>query len=62
MRLYLIRHAESANNVLYSPDGEGKERTPDPEITKVGHQQAALLAAHLTKPRAEPRQHPFMVL
>ncbi|MEM7346654.1 MAG: histidine phosphatase family protein [Chloroflexota bacterium] len=59
MRLYLIRHAESLNNAIYSEAGEGKDRQPDPEITEIGHQQAALLAAYLANPTTEPRQSPF---
>ena len=59
MRLYLIRHAQSTNNALYGSDDEGRQRDPDPEITKIGHRQAALLGAHVAQPMAEPRQHPF---
>jgi 2,3-bisphosphoglycerate-dependent phosphoglycerate mutase len=59
MRLYLIRHAESANNAIYSSQGNYSQRSPDPEITDVGHRQAELLAQHLADPAGEPRQHPF---
>lgn len=59
MRLYLIRHAESANNVLYGMADEATRRSPDPDITERGHQQAALLAAHLAHPDSEPRQHAY---
>ena len=59
MRLYLIRHAESANNALYSSQSDFSQRSPDPEITEVGHRQSALLAAHLADPAGEPRHHPF---
>ncbi|QDV11554.1 bifunctional RNase H/acid phosphatase [Rosistilla oblonga] len=39
MQLYLIRHAQSANNS--KPEAE---RVEDPEITELGHQQAAAIA------------------
>jgi 2,3-bisphosphoglycerate-dependent phosphoglycerate mutase len=60
MRLYLIRHAESANNALYSSQGDYSGRNPDPDITPTGHQQSALLAVHLADPAGEPRHHPFL--
>ena len=59
MRLYLIRHAESANNALYSSQSDLSSRSPDPDITATGHRQSALLAAHLADPAGEPRHHPF---
>lgn len=59
MKLYLIRHAESANNAIYSSNGDESRRSPDPEITDIGHKQAALLGTHLANPAGEPRQHPF---
>ena len=59
MKLYLIRHAESANNAIYSSNGDEDGRSPDPEITEIGHKQAALLGKHLANPVGEPRQHPF---
>lgn len=42
MKLYLIRHAQSTNNIE-SCKGE----TPDPPLTGLGQRQAALLAEHL---------------
>ena len=60
MKLYLIRHAESANNVIYSNTGNMRGGVPDPEITEPGHQQAQLLAKHLADPQAEPQQHPWL--
>ncbi len=39
MHLYLIRHAESANNHLYATTGGGG-RHPDPPLTERGHRQA----------------------
>lgn len=59
LKLYLIRHAESANNAIYSSNGDEDGRSPDPEITEIGHKQAALLGEHLANPVGEPRQHPF---
>ena len=59
MKLYLIRHAESANNAILSSGGSWTDRFSDPEITENGHQQAALLGPHLASQTAEPRQHPF---
>lgn len=59
MKLYLIRHAESANNAIYSSNGDEAGRSPDPEITDIGHKQSALLGKHLANPAGEPRQHPF---
>ena len=47
MKLYLIRHAESVNNVLYGTPHEASARSPDPEITDTGHHQAVALARHL---------------
>lgn len=59
-RLYLVRHAQSENNVIWDGSGDHQPgRKPDPEITDTGHQQARALAAHLAHPEAEPRQHPF---
>jgi len=60
MKLYLIRHGESANNVIYSNTGETRGRVPDPELTDRGHQQAQLLANHLADPQGEPLQHPWL--
>lgn len=59
MKLYLIRHAQSANNQLWNGSDHAEGRSPDPEITDIGHRQAELLAEHLAHPLAEPRQHPF---
>ncbi len=59
MKFYLIRHAQSANNQLWNGSDDTEGRSPDPEITDIGHKQAELLAEHLAHPSAEPRQHPF---
>lgn len=50
MELYIIRHAQSANNALQSPS----ERVEDPHITDLGLQQAELLASYV-KEHAGPR-------
>lgn len=42
MELFLIRHAQSANNA--KPE---EQRVPDPAITEIGEQQAAHLAARV---------------
>ncbi len=59
-RLYLIRHAQSANNAIWDGNDHGDGRHPDPEITEIGHRQAQTLAEHLAHPHSEPRQHPFI--
>ena len=59
-KLYLIRHAQSANNEIWDGSDHHPGRQPDPEITEVGHRQAQSLAEHLVHPHAEPRQHPFV--
>ena len=58
-RLYLIRHAQSANNEIWDGSDHMAGRKPDPQITAIGHRQAETLAEHLAHPQAEPRQHPF---
>ena len=58
-RLYLIRHAQSANNEIWDGSDHMVGRHPDPEITEIGHRQAQTLAEHLAHPQSEPRQHPF---
>jgi broad specificity phosphatase PhoE len=47
MDLYIIRHAQSANNAL--PDE--RDRVCDPELTEIGRRQADLLAGHLATGR-----------
>ena len=48
MRLFLIRHGQSTNNVLYDINTYETNRTHDPELTAMGHQQAAHVAEFLT--------------
>jgi 2,3-bisphosphoglycerate-dependent phosphoglycerate mutase len=59
MKLYLLRHAQSENNVLWRGDDNSVGRKSDPEITETGHRQAEFLGQHLADPHGEPRQHPF---
>lgn len=55
MLLYLIRHAQSANNDLYARGGTANGRTADPPLTEIGHRQAQLLAHCLAgAPPADP--------
>jgi 2,3-bisphosphoglycerate-dependent phosphoglycerate mutase len=49
MHLYLIRHAQSANNDLYARTGAAVGRHADPPLTEIGHRQAQLLAEYLAK-------------
>lgn len=44
MNLLLIRHAQSANNLLYAETGSSEGRHPDPALTELGHAQAQALA------------------
>ena len=59
-RLYLIRHAQSANNEIWDGSDHMVGRKPDPELTATGLRQAETLGRHLAHPEAEPRQHPFI--
>lgn len=47
MELYIIRHAQSANNELYARTGATDGRHPDPPLTAIGHTQAQHLARFL---------------
>jgi 2,3-bisphosphoglycerate-dependent phosphoglycerate mutase len=51
MRLYFIRHGQSENNALWEETGSSRGRSEDPELTRAGHEQAALLAEFLKKQR-----------
>ncbi len=53
MQLYIIRHAQSANNVLI----DETQRTHDPILTEIGKQQADILAQHLFD---GPNHDPYM--
>jgi len=52
MRLYIIRHAQSANNALWANSGTSAGRSSDPLLTETGRQQAQHLADLLS--RSEP--------
>ena len=50
MKLFIIRHAQSSNNKLGETvqfDDYMAQRDPEPPLTDLGHQQAALVAEHL---------------
>ncbi len=47
MRLYLIRHGQSVNNLLWTETGADKGRSVDPELTPVGYAQAERVAEFL---------------
>lgn len=47
MQLFLIRHAQSANNLLWDRTGANKGRSHDPELTELGLKQAGRVAAQL---------------
>ena len=47
MHLYIIRHAQSANNELYATTGGSAGRQPDPPLTELGHRQAQVVARTL---------------
>ncbi len=60
MKLFMIRHAESANNRLaidLTYDEYMAQRSPDPTITELGQRQAKLLACHLADEAAPESQH-----
>ena len=44
MRLYLIRHGQSVNNLLWTTNNSEKGRSHDPELTPLGHAQAESVA------------------
>ena len=48
MELIVIRHAQSQNNAAWAAKGDEAERSPDPEITEIGHRQAQALADFLS--------------
>ena len=60
MRLYLIRHAQSENNVAYSAEGGIVGHKPDPEITDSGHHQSQRLARYMADSGNESRKHPHL--
>lgn len=44
MQLFLIRHAQSANNLLWDQTGNNRGRSHDPELTELGLKQAKHVA------------------
>jgi 2,3-bisphosphoglycerate-dependent phosphoglycerate mutase len=50
MQLYYIRHAQSANNLLWAQTGSSDYRDEDPNLSPAGQQQAELLAQFLLAP------------
>jgi 2,3-bisphosphoglycerate-dependent phosphoglycerate mutase len=49
MQFYFIRHGQSENNALWDQGGPRSERSPDPELTELGHKQAQHLAGFLAR-------------
>jgi 2,3-bisphosphoglycerate-dependent phosphoglycerate mutase len=47
MQFYYIRHAQSANNLLWDRTGSSNGRSADPELSETGKQQAEHLARFL---------------
>jgi 2,3-bisphosphoglycerate-dependent phosphoglycerate mutase len=48
MQFYFIRHGQSENNLLWHGTDSSVRRSEDPELTRVGRQQAETLAQFLT--------------
>jgi 2,3-bisphosphoglycerate-dependent phosphoglycerate mutase len=59
MTLYLIRHAQSANNALYENSGSTIGRIEDPELTTLGVRQAEILAGYLAENADSDREYRF---
>ena len=49
MQLYLVRHGQSTNNVIYAKTGSYEGRVPDPELTDLGLRQAKAVGKLLSK-------------
>ena len=47
MRLYIVRHAQSANNALAHPSLTNPERDSDPSLTETGFKQTECVARFL---------------
>src|SRR6266508_3621381 len=50
MKVFIIRHAQSTNNLLIETTGFDEymaRRDSEPPLTELGHRQAALVAEHL---------------
>jgi len=53
LEVYFIRHAQSTNNLIMEQSGYEEylfERTPEPDITPLGHGQAQLLGDFVARP------------
>lgn len=59
MRLYIIRHAQSANNALWANSGSSADRSPDPLLTETGRQQAQRLAELLARTEPDAQTDPW---
>ncbi len=59
MTLYLIRHAQSANNDLYERTGSSLGRVEDPELTPLGVRQARILAEYLAEGSGRDGEYGF---
>jgi 2,3-bisphosphoglycerate-dependent phosphoglycerate mutase len=59
MQFYFIRHAQSANNLLYVTTGSSDGRSDDPELTETGHKQAEVLAQFLCRKSAASSANQF---
>ncbi len=57
MYVYLIRHGQSTNNVL----ADMSLRVKDAPLTDLGHEQAALLAAHLARTPASEAEAAYSI-
>lgn len=55
MRLYFIRHGQSVNNALWLNKGSEEDRSEDPELTELGHQQARLVSQFVCRGYGEVR-------
>ena len=53
MRLYFIRHGQSANNALWDKTQDNSGRVADPELTDGGQQQARLVAQFIAGQQAK---------
>jgi 2,3-bisphosphoglycerate-dependent phosphoglycerate mutase len=50
MHFYFVRHGQSENNRLWMQTGSYQGRSPDPDLTEMGRQQALKLAEFLGRP------------
>jgi 2,3-bisphosphoglycerate-dependent phosphoglycerate mutase len=62
MQLYIIRHAETKNNVLFRETGSWVGRNEDTELSEKGHIQSKILAERLANSREFPFTHLYCSL